>query len=304
MMRFTWPLGIMLLLPLLLAAGCGEDTPQGTNETEIQDSGEMTRQEFVVKFRAALEKRDVDAILGFWCWDGTKEKDRLPIRRSVEADFANTIVDVRVEPMKDGQLLQYTLKGITYRPNLKPLGNLVVEFEKTGSAVQATSTSYLLGQKNGTYLIATAAAVVEKEAIKNNPKAEPSPQAKDPYDSRKFKTRLLESTADHHVWGVDFDEIKWAERNVQNILDRDFQITPHYSGGLMVTSVRAGSIGAARGLVVGDILKSINEWPVKSLDDLEAALHKASRRQTPLRFTIERAGKTILIEYRKLPKRR
>ena len=101
-----------------------------------------------------------------WRWDGTTVDEREPVRKSIERDFANDVLDVRIEPMKAGQILQYELKGVTYRPNLEPLGNLVVEFERTGDRVQATSTSYLFGKKDGTFMIATAAAVVNPGAAK------------------------------------------------------------------------------------------------------------------------------------------
>ena len=122
------------------------------------------------------------------------------------------------------------------------------------------------------------------------------------YNSRSYKTRLLASAANRHVWGVDSNEVDWAKANLQKILNQDFQVTPHGSGGLKITSVRAGSIGSARGIVAGDIVKSINGRPLKSMADLKTLMTGSRGRSSNLSLTLERAGKSMVIEYRPLPK--
>lgn len=147
-----------------------------------------------------------------------------------------------------------------------------------------------------------------KASPSNNAKGRPGSRysaggASGPYNSRKFKTRLLASAANRTVWGVDPAEIEWAKKNLPQIMDRDFQVTPHAGGGLKITRVRAGSIGASRGIVAGDIVKSLNGRPLKSLGDLKMLMaNPSSSRRPSLSLTIERAGKTMVIEYRALPK--
>ena len=70
----------------------------------------------------------------------------------------------------------------------------------------------------------------------------------------------------------------------------------------MITSVRTGSIVSKRGILAGDVVKSINGRPLKSLADLKTMMSGSINRSLKLRLTLERAGKSMVIEYRQLPK--
>jgi hypothetical protein len=123
------------------------------------------------------------------------------------------------------------------------------------------------------------------------------------YTSETFKSRLLASADTRQVWGLDQDEIEWAGQNVEQILDRDFQVAPYAGGGLRIENVTAGSIGAARGLVAGDVLREVNGQALNNLTDVKTLMSNPTMKsQTGLRLTIERAGKPVVIEYRPLPR--
>ena len=124
-----------------------------------------------------------------------------------------------------------------------------------------------------------------------------------PYAAESYRSRLLASADNRQIWGIDPDEIDWAAQHVPEILDRDVQVAPYAGGGLRLEGVLPGSIGAARGLLAGDVLREVNGRPLSSAAELRALLdNPASATQSGLRLTIERAGKPLVFEYRPLPR--
>ena len=94
-----------------------------------------------------------------------------------------------------------------------------------------------------------------------------------PYAKESYASRLLASSKNRHVWGLDPKEIEWAKANYLEIMDRDFQVTPFAGGGLKVASVRPGSLGALRGLKPGHV--------VRTLDDLKRLMNTPGSERTP-----------------------
>jgi hypothetical protein len=124
-----------------------------------------------------------------------------------------------------------------------------------------------------------------------------------PYQSGNFKSQLLSSDPNRLVYGLDPEEIEWAMQNQDSIMNESFTVSPSAAGGIKIDSVAAGSIGAARGLVAGDIVKEVNGQPLRSVEDIKTMMTSpAMRAQTGMRITVERAGKPVVIEYRPLPR--
>ncbi len=120
-----------------------------------------------------------------------------------------------------------------------------------------------------------------------------------PYDVGSYKSRLLKSSSNRVTWGLDPEEIDWAVQNQDAILDRDFRVSVYAGGGLKIDSVAAGSIGAARGLAGGDVVRDINGIPLNSLADVRnLGNHPAIQQSNSIRLNVERAGKTMQIQYR------
>ena len=137
------------------------------------------------------------------------------------------------------------------------------------------------------------------------PSGGPAPKSRigQAYTSDTFKSRLLASADTRQVWGMDQEELDWAAQNADQILDRDFQVSPYAGGGLRIENVNAGSIGASRGLVAGDVLREVNGQPLSNIADVRTLMNNpAMKQQSGIRLTIERAGKPVVIEYRPLPK--
>lgn len=112
-------------------------------------------------FRAAHASGDVQRIAQLVCWDRVEPSTRVAVLHAAEEDMAGSIADIRFAPLDSRDKLQYELHGVTYRPNIRPVGWLVVRFTWLGVAGHpaVSRTQYLIGRKDGRLLIATAAPV-------------------------------------------------------------------------------------------------------------------------------------------------
>jgi hypothetical protein len=120
------------------------------------------------------------------------------------------------------------------------------------------------------------------------------------YRSESYRSRLLAFTDNREIWGIDENELDWAAQNLRQFLDRDIQISPSAGGGLRIDSLSPGSMPAARGVKLGDVLREVNGRPLSSLSELQAILSNPPK--SGLQLTLERAGKSLVIEYRPLPR--
>ena len=110
-------------------------------------------------FREAHEDSDLVALSRLVYWEQVDARTRSSFEKQSSADFGLEISDLVVEPVDPDMKLEYTLEGVTYRPNLDPVGRLRVEFEPGEADGMPTtrSTSYLFGTRDGVYWIATSA---------------------------------------------------------------------------------------------------------------------------------------------------
>lgn len=123
------------------------------------------------------------------------------------------------------------------------------------------------------------------------------------YQADQFKSRLLASADSRQVWGLDPAEIDWASQNADKIMDGDFQVSPNSGGGVRIEGVTPGSIGAARGMMAGDVVRDVNGQALNSIADVRTLMNNpAFKSQNGLRVTVERAGKPVVLEYRPLPR--
>lgn len=128
-----------------------------------QPGGAGSPEELATRYRQAHEARDLEALHHLVCWDRVDEATRGSVERQIEKELGRAIEVVRVEPLSEDFELEYTLDGVTYRPNLEPLRRLRIEFSpaKEGEPSASPSMSFLVGERDGTYLITTAAPVVD-----------------------------------------------------------------------------------------------------------------------------------------------
>ena len=125
-------------------------------------AGPATERDFIVAYSQAHDRKDVAALMKLVYWAGVEEDLRGAVERSFAANVLFKPAAVLIEPLGPGEMTEYARGGVTYRPNLKPVGKLTVKFEK--SADGPTATGYLVGINEGVYFITTAAPVLQKAA--------------------------------------------------------------------------------------------------------------------------------------------
>ncbi len=118
-----------------------------------------------------------------------------------------------------------------------------------------------------------------------------------PYDPENFRrTRRVSEGGDREMWEVDGDESEWLNQNFEAALGQ-CQYRPSAAGGLEITYIEEGSVGTLRGLKQGDVIRSINGTPIKSIEDLRKIQGKSGR-ATTMNLVLDRAGAPYTIVYR------
>jgi hypothetical protein len=135
---------MLLCVPALTYAG--EDaTPNGFSD-------------FAVLFLAAHDSSDIGGISELVDWDRVDDRTRASVERHTASEFGRPISSISFEGLQENENLEYQQAGVTYRPNLSPIGYLIVRYAANPSnPTAATSTSYLLGRKARKLRITTAA---------------------------------------------------------------------------------------------------------------------------------------------------
>ena len=119
-----------------------------------------TADQLMQQFRAAHQKHSLPDIERLVFRGGAAAELRRSTERHIADDFPLTIARVTISPLATDERLEYTKDGVTYRPTLRPVGRLTVEFVPgSGVAGGITSRSYLVGVRGGIYYIVTAEPV-------------------------------------------------------------------------------------------------------------------------------------------------
>ncbi len=122
------------------------------------------------------------------------------------------------------------------------------------------------------------------------------------YRGERYRSRLLASSESRLVWGIDPDEADWASANFEAALAAQLRVSPQ-ARGVRLDEVASGSLFHARGLLAGDLVRDLNGQAVRSLEDVRAILvSPASKGRTGLRLGLEREGRSLVLEYRVLPR--
>jgi len=66
------------------------------------------------------------------------------------------------------------------------------------------------------------------------------------------------------------------------------------TGGFVITDIQDGSLAAAKGFSVGDVIEQINGRPFAKIDELKAALTDLEESGRAVRLVIRRGGSRAL----------
>ena len=133
-----------LLCASLGSAGPGQTPPR-------------TADQLIAQFKKAHQTRAIASILGLVYWGTVEPEMHRSVEHTIAADFGLVIERISLQPLGANETLEYTQHGVTYRPTLRPIGRLRVEFlPQPGTDQQQRSTAYLVGVKDGVYFLLTA----------------------------------------------------------------------------------------------------------------------------------------------------
>ena len=126
----------------------------------------------------------------------------------------------------------------------------------------------------------------------------PSKHAGTVYNAKAFKTRKAGSSPTSATYIMDIEEVKWAIANRDKVFSGGDVTFGSARDGLRVTRVRPGSIVEARGFKASDVVQSINNISIKSLNDLRALKdNPAFEKPRLISVKINRNGKTMVLRY-------
>lgn len=109
-------------------------------------------------YLAAHEKADFEAFNELIFRNQPATAAELTALRGVfEADCRQAVASIAVRPLEPDDVTEYVHEGAMYVPSLPPVGKLVVQFATDDRArVQSASTTFLVGEHAGRYVLLTA----------------------------------------------------------------------------------------------------------------------------------------------------
>jgi hypothetical protein len=122
-------------------------------------NAEPSESELIDAYRQAHDRRDLQAMLQLFCWDGVTPEVRKVTENGVKEMFEDKLLSVKMTTEHPkGRMNRYIKNGVTYGLNLPVLKELVVETPFLPKATPERSY-YPVGLKEGHYLISLMAPV-------------------------------------------------------------------------------------------------------------------------------------------------
>ena len=137
---------LLLFTVFLVATFCPAAEPDVSKEAD-----------FVARVEKAFTSKDAAALLSLYCFDRTEP----PLRQMTEKQLIpellkHEFVSAELSPLAPDMGAPYTLRCVSYAPNLKPVKSLIVRFKKSSPTTPDSSTM-LVGMKDGAFAIVLAA---------------------------------------------------------------------------------------------------------------------------------------------------
>jgi hypothetical protein len=122
--------------------------------------GAPSTNDLAMLYQRYFEAKDETKLQGLVYWTGVQEADRQGFIRSVRFDLGHRLKSVEFVPLNRGEKLEYSKRGVVFRPSLPPVGRLMATYEGSGTT-RRFSTSYLVGVKDGHYYITLASPALK-----------------------------------------------------------------------------------------------------------------------------------------------
>jgi len=139
-------------------------TPDQHSKDRTLAHGAASTDQLADRYFAAIKKKDLKSAYALVYWKTVDKHSEDLARNSIKSDMESLVSSVKVVPFKHNEKLQYSIKGVVYRPTLPPVGRLFITYTpNSASETRITSTSYLVGKSGGSYWITLASAVKQKK---------------------------------------------------------------------------------------------------------------------------------------------
>lgn len=111
-------------------------------------------------YKAAFDAKDLAALMKLVHWERVEDNIKQMMRTGFERVLLLDLVSLETTEPGQDDFLQFENQGVIYGPNLIPVARLLISFKPDGvSQYQVASSSYLIGEIDGRYMIATSAPV-------------------------------------------------------------------------------------------------------------------------------------------------
>lgn len=182
--RLSTILSILILTAISGAEGQSANMPGAGSVSEL-----------VGAFRTAHDRRDLDGMLGLFCWDQVTPEIRQRTEKDVEESFDDDISNLKTTTEHPrGRVNEFVRDGVAYGLNLTVTEELVMETAMPKSGPK--TTYYPIGVKNGRYFIALMAREEHpRMVVKSSPvrPAENAPPSHPRSDSHKVTIPAITS---------------------------------------------------------------------------------------------------------------
>ena len=122
-----------------------------------QSPAPKSEKELIARVQQAFDHQSIVEIRQLVYWGKSNPDAKTSFDRLASSDFSQKPGKISIAPLGANEKLQYTLNGITYVPTLKATGRMTIDFVvPPGAKMKASSTSYLIGTRNGGYYLLTA----------------------------------------------------------------------------------------------------------------------------------------------------
>lgn len=119
------------------------------------------------------------------------------------------------------------------------------------------------------------------------------------FDPSLYKSMQTVRENDRQVWEIDPKEAEWANKNQDDILNKDVTLSLYSSGGIKLDWVKEKSIVASRGLEQGDVIKSVNGRTINSLAEMRDTMNTLKERGgREIILNLNRAGRNITMNFK------
>jgi len=153
-----------IALPLLiLAAAVALSLYVGVTKVD-ESRGAPSLEMLIEAFHEAHLNQDIEAAKELFYWKDAPGFVRDTVEKALQQYFGGLILELELAEVSDLQSYEFEFENTTYMPNLPAIKQLNIHYElQEGEDFTLLSSTYLIGERDGTYWISMSAPVQEAQ---------------------------------------------------------------------------------------------------------------------------------------------